>query len=842
MAEEEPDYSNLPLTDRAVHKVWKVRKAAYEEAAAEFVKSPDEGAPCFRDWLMDSGLWKKIVLDSNVAAQQEGITALCAFLQYGGVNACLRSRSHTISPLVEKGLSSTRAGTKQKSLEAVLLYIELDTPGPVLDELAPYLSHKMPKIIAATITTFTSIYSAFGARTVDPKPALKVLPALFGHADKNVRAEATKLAIELYKWLKDAMKPMFFNDLKPVQQKELEEAFEKVKDESPKQERLLRSQQATTGGEEEQGEEEVEAEVDAFDLAEPVDVLSKLPSEFQEMIASTKWKDRKDALESLFALLNVPRIRDGDFNEIIRALAKSMKDANVVVVTVAANCVELLANGLRKAFGRYRSSIMTPILERLKEKKPTVVEALAKALDAIFGATSLTDCLEDILEYMKHKNPNVKLETLRFLIRCLRNTRDFPSKAESKSIAEASGKLLSDTTAPARDGAAEAMGTLMKILGERQMNPFLDGLDEIRKVKIKEFFETAEVKAKEKPKPVAPPPAAKAPPMKKILGGKPGLKKKAPPMTAAPPPPAEEPQRPMNPPRAIPSKLSAPKAGPTGLRLKKPSGAGGSSALASPKRAAAPQAPSPEEEPPVPKVAFGGRGLASRPLAKEVAPAARVVDSGLSALEKAELEELRAEKDRWARQIQEEKAEKAKLFQEINELQLQNAQLIEDHTRDNLSIRAKEAQLVRARSDAETAEATVHKQQREMERLKRELARAVRPTSPAPTDISEHVYRDNGLNGSYNGGRNDSIGRGAGNRLSFASTFSGEDKENGYDRGSRMSPTLREGTESGRASVAGNRGGADSIESWKRAAEVTSQLKLRIEQMKAKQGLSRNQH
>ena len=72
----------------------------------------------------------------------------------------------------------------------------------------------------------------------------------------------------------------------------------------------------------------------------------------------------------------------------------------------------------------------------------------------------------------------------------------------------------------------------------------------------------------------------------------------------------------------------------------------------------------------LPILAFGGRGLASRPLAKEVAPA-RVVDSGLSALEKAELEELRAEKDRWARQIQEEKAEKAKLLQEINDLQLQ---------------------------------------------------------------------------------------------------------------------------------------------------------------------------
>lgn len=32
MAEPEPDFSSLPLTERAVHKLWKVRKEAYEEA------------------------------------------------------------------------------------------------------------------------------------------------------------------------------------------------------------------------------------------------------------------------------------------------------------------------------------------------------------------------------------------------------------------------------------------------------------------------------------------------------------------------------------------------------------------------------------------------------------------------------------------------------------------------------------------------------------------------------------------------------------------------------------------------------------------------------------------
>ncbi|KAL7274077.1 hypothetical protein RUND412_003043 [Rhizina undulata] len=833
MAEEEVDYSGLPLTERAVHKIWKVRKAAYEEAAAEFAKSPDEGAPCFSPWLYDPGLWKKVVTDSNVAAQAEGITALCEFLQYGGENACSRTRSHTINPLVEKGLSSTRAQTKQKSIDALLLYVELDTPGPVLEELMPFLNHKMPKLIAATVTALHAIYAAFGARTVDPKPVLKVLPKIFGHADKNVRAEGTKLAVELYKWLKEAMKPMFFGELKPVQQKELEEAFEKVKDETPKQERLLRSQQAAaaaaaaSGVEEEEEAEEAEAEIDAFDLAEPVNVIAKLPKEFHEQVSSTKWKDRKEALDALFAALSVPRIKDDNYNEIASALAKCMKDANIAVVTVAANCIEVLSNGLRKNFSKYRQIVLSPVLERLKEKKQTVVDALAKALDGIFNSTSLTDCLEDIFEYLKHKNPNVKLETLKFLIRCLRTTRDVPSKPECKAIAEASAKLLSDTSGPTRDGAAEAMGTLMKILGERQMNPYMEGLDDIRKAKIKEFFETAEVKAKDKPKPVAPPPAAKPPPGKKSAG-KPGLK--APMKKAAPPPVDDLP--PAKPKVAPASKLGAPKAlGAGGLKLQKKSAA---------------VSPEDEAPPPASKLSYGGKGyLTGRTLAKETpaAPPAPKVDP-MTAADKLELEELRAEKERWTKQNHEERAEKVKLMHEINDLQLQNAQLIEEHTRDNLTIRAKEAQLVRARADTESAESQVQKQQREIERLKREIERVFRSTSPAPTDIAEAMYRE-GSNNGFPGGsfasRTGSIGRNSNNRLSYASTtFSTEENQNGngFERSRGVSPVIGSESGSGRTSAMGQTQGTDNIESWKRAAEVTSQLKLRIEQMKAKQGLA----
>lgn len=100
-----------------------------------------------------------------------------------------RTRNITISPIVEKGLSSTRAATKQSALEALLLYVELDKADPILEDLIPPLSHKQPKIIAATLSALTSIYHAYGCKIVDPKPVLKALPKVFGHADKNVRAD-----------------------------------------------------------------------------------------------------------------------------------------------------------------------------------------------------------------------------------------------------------------------------------------------------------------------------------------------------------------------------------------------------------------------------------------------------------------------------------------------------------------------------------------------------------------------------------------------------------------------------------------------------------------------------
>jgi len=822
----------------------------------------------------------------------------------------VRTRNHTITPIVEKGLTG-RPAAKASALEALLLYVELDKPDPVIEELLPLLAAKQPKTIVATLSALTSIYHAYGCKTVEPKPVLKLLPKVYGHADKNVRAEAQNLTVEMYRWLREAMKPLFWNELKPVQQTDLEKLFEKVKDEpAPKQERLLRSQQAAVearaeaGGDEEEeaGADEEEAEIDLEPEVIAVDVFPKIPKDLDERISSTKWKDRKDVLDEIFAACNFPAIEEGPFDNIIRACAKSMKDANIAVVTIAANCVEAIAKGLRNKFAKYRNIILSPMLERFKEKKQSVTDALAAACDALFLATGLGDLLEETLEFLKHKNPQVKLESTKFITRCLKTTKEAPQIPEVKLLADAAKALLSESQAGPRDAGAEVLGVLWKIMGDRNMLVHLEGLDDIRKNKIKEFCDNAEVKAKWKPKAAPPPAPAKAagPAAKKPLGKRPAgaTVKKAPAPARAPSPGFDE-----APPALQPRPTSRPGAKPaakTGLSssvagLKKP-GLARPGSVASPKRAAV---VSPvEETPSVPAprgLAAPGRGLAGRPLTKpstpeyaEPATPFQAATSSLSHAERSELSDFRAEVELLRQQNSDLRADKLRLQSTIHELQNQNAQLIEDHTRDVLSIKAKETQLVRARSDADEAEERLATLQRDADRMKREVTRLQRVEregaaySEPQSSYGGYSDRPNGLNGRTDSNGSSNARPAYSSQRSFAlphreapsaSSYgadtegkenipSGEHKLNSGlgemlppskptsppndDSEGRASPALVPRPTSGLGAGFGNSGISsassrqssmnrsqnENMESWKRAAEVTQNLKARIELMK----------
>lgn len=661
------DFSSLSLMERVRHKKREARQGAYEEASRKFQTSASERDICFQEF-MDDGLWKSIVTDANAFAQEAGITALASFLEFGGPNASVKTRSVVVPGLAEKGLSSSRVSTKQKSIDCILLYVEMDSPMPVVEKLLPFLSHKLPKLVAATLLALKEIYRLFGARTVDPKPLLKVLPATFSHADKNVRTEATNITVELYKWLGEGLKSTLLAELKPVQQKELEDAFEKVKGQSPHQERYLRSQALASTSKREEPQDEASDEVDAYDLVEASDVASKLRRdcpEFEEKLASNKWQERKEALDSLYKLANVPRIKEADFGAIINRLGIVIsKDSNaLVVVPTAASCVEVLAKGLRAAFRQYRS-VLVQILERFREKKQSVVDSLAKAADAVTCCSYFSDIAEDLLQFLGHKNPQCKLESIRFLTRCLSSTSIAPDAEDTKRYAETLVTVMGDTSPQVREAAAEAFGTLMKIQGERPMTIYLADLDDIRKKKTKEYFNAASVRAKPTlPKPA---PALSSSTNRPAPTGKKVLMKRAPGNNAKDTITKLASSAPSvsNPPSAAASRISRPSATlSTANKLMPPKGL---------KRPSSPSRYSATDDTSA-KPQLIGRGLTGRSLTT-TAPSPRTSRpasaAGLSSLEKTELDELRKENAQLNQQFTDSKAEISKLLSDVNDLQL----------------------------------------------------------------------------------------------------------------------------------------------------------------------------
>ena len=133
--------------------------------------------------------------------------------------------------------------------------------------------------------------------------------------------------------------------------------------------------------------------------------------------------------------------------------------------------------------------------------------------------SNLGGIVGDVTPALSSKNPQVKEGSLKFLVRCLSTSSTPIQPAQIKPLSEQLATLLEDSFEGARNEAATAFGTLMRMVGERPLNAIMDGLPDVRKSKVKEAYEKATVKAKVgtsgPPKPSGPPPPTKAPSQKK---------------------------------------------------------------------------------------------------------------------------------------------------------------------------------------------------------------------------------------------------------------------------------------------------------------------------------------
>ena len=439
-------------------------------------------------------------------AQEKGLEAALAFVE--NCDTAGKVTGECVEGIVNKCVAAPKTKTKDMAKQIALMFVEIEQPEKAIEELLKGFSQKNPKVVAGCVNTITACLHAFGAKVIKVSPLLKGVVPLLDHRDKTVREEGKQLIVEAYRWVGAVMKQQL-SGIKPVQLAELETEFASMDGAKAKPERLLRSQQqfgavqesdaGITEGQPAQEEDEADEETDPYDLLDPVNIIEKLPKNFYELVEEKKWQLRKEALDALLSLSQTPKIQPGEFGDLVRVLKKFIsKDTNVMLVTLAAQCIAGIAKGLRQGFKNGSNQLLPAILEKFKEKKVTVVAALAEAADAIYSCIGIEGIQEDCLATLVHKTPNVVIETAKFLARSFAKCPAalITNKKMAKGYILALGERLSHSDPGVRESVSEAIGVCFKILGEPTITKLLPDLEAIKMTRIKEFSEKAEITGK----------------------------------------------------------------------------------------------------------------------------------------------------------------------------------------------------------------------------------------------------------------------------------------------------------------------------------------------------------
>ncbi|KAM0898362.1 hypothetical protein ACQ4PT_021964 [Festuca glaucescens] len=490
----------LPWDERLQHKNWKVRNDANIDLAALCDSITDPKDARLREF---APLFKKAVSDSNAPVQEKALDALLAFQRAADADVS-RYAKEVCDAICAKCLTG-RPKTVEKAQAAFLLWVELEASEVFLESMEKAVKNKVAKAVVPAIDVMFQALSEFGAKVVPPKKILKMLPELFDHPDQNVRASSKGLTLELCRWIgKEPVKAILFEKMRDTMKKELEAELSNVSG-IARPTRKIRSEQEkeleeeavpeTTGASTcDDAVPDAPMEIDEYDLVDPVDILTPLEkSGFWNGVKATKWSERRDAVAELTKLASTKKIAPGDFNEVSRTLKKLVTDVNLAVAVEATQAIGNLAKGLRTHFSGNSRNLLPVLLEKLKEKKATMTEALTQTLEAIHkaGCITLLDVIDDIRVAVKNKVPLVRSLTLNWVAFCIETSNKTTVLKLHKDYVPICMECLNDSTPEVRDSSFSVLTAIAKMVGMKPLERSLEKLDDVRKKKLSDMIGSA---------------------------------------------------------------------------------------------------------------------------------------------------------------------------------------------------------------------------------------------------------------------------------------------------------------------------------------------------------------
>lgn len=550
MAEEEIDIEKLSLEEKLDHKLWKARLRGYQDLQKQIEGDIIDEQLAARLWSSPEQ-FGKFIQDSNVVALESAVVALNAFLDKqigtllqqdkGGERSfCQRQIEAWIPVLIVKPLSSTRAATKKNTAESIL---KLASMMENLDYIVSLILEKLPGVIrqpkptAAIINILDQLLNGYQSNLLGSpdllKQLLEPLGKLSSHADRNVRSETMNLIVTIFLNVdgfqnRALLDELLLGSLKPIQVKDMEKLIEKQKDqpknlglyvwqqlEQKKNENFAVDQDGDTIMMENNNNATNNSVTNgnALDALIPGEtILDKYPEDFHVRISSQKWKDRVEAMEEYYdQVLSKLKKIDAEANENYTELFTIFghiiaKDVNVQAVTLASESVDKILHALpkKKITKHLIQLVYNPLLDRTKEKKPTVIEAIRATLKTILSNNNPLlpqneDLLISLLQYMEHRIPQIKMECtalFNFVLTIDTPGTDLSSSYLSSNIQDIVPivlKVVNDTNPTIRNVGFECFANLVALLGKR---PFVDSLDKLDSQKRKKIEEMIAVKSR----------------------------------------------------------------------------------------------------------------------------------------------------------------------------------------------------------------------------------------------------------------------------------------------------------------------------------------------------------
>lgn len=534
----ESDNNKVKIEDAIASSDWNARKAGYVAAATDFKKPDLRG----KNWDLFEQLVKYLTGERNVPVLEKGLEAVLAFVENCSIVEEDVVQS-VLNNVVKNGLSDVKPRIKELSNRICRALFDIKKYKIVTDMLLQGMEARNGKQALSCVRTLTNALIDYGPTCVDISAAATKAVALC--QNKAMFQRDTKdLLREIYKWNGSDGTERYLKLLDASQRKAMEIEFSKVDlgqarndhnppmsvdssgwsrgsaDNRPKSARstmalpsLVKTNRPSstsqrmkkvTGRLSSPRSPQYHSSISSKKASEraggdrpKLSVANQMGWEdILIMMENKQWDERKEAVDELYNRINSNTTINGvNYGKMIKRLrVLILEDTNVVLVSKAIKCVSVLAKSQNKEFRQHVPLMMTLLLEKFKDKKSTIIDSTRAAIDAIYLNFPFGGIARYVALSLVSPNPSVKAETALFVQRCF--TRPTSALLKFNNWHPMVQGLVSNLKFPdqtVRESAMNALGTILKAVGEKALAPHMAKIPKHQMSMISKYSKKATV-------------------------------------------------------------------------------------------------------------------------------------------------------------------------------------------------------------------------------------------------------------------------------------------------------------------------------------------------------------